>query len=69
MSDVPVEFVIFSGDGGWKLDRNNEFVAVFSDYEAALDAAEGYVAEIRRFGGAARVLIRQGDGALSEAKH
>jgi hypothetical protein len=69
MNDVPVEFVIFSSDGGWKLDRNNEFVAVFSDYEAALDAAEGYVAEIRRFGGVARVVVRQEDGSLSEAEH
>ena len=69
MNDVPVEFVIFPGDGRWKLDRNNEFVAVFSDYEAALAAAEGYVEEIRRFGGIARVLVRQSDGSTSEAKH
>jgi hypothetical protein len=69
MNDAAVEFVIFPGDGGWKLNRNNEFVAVFSDHEAALDAAKGYVAEIHRFGGVARLLIRQSDGALSEAEH
>lgn len=69
MNDVPVEFVIFPGDAGWKIDRNNEFVAVFSSYDAALDAAEGYVGEIRRFGGVARILVRQEDGSLSEAKH
>lgn len=69
MNDVPVEFVLFPGDSGWKIDRNNEFVAVFSDYDAALGAAEGYVEEIRRFGGIARILVRQGDGSLSEHQH
>jgi hypothetical protein len=69
MNDVPVDFVIFPGDGGWKLDRNNEFVAVFSDYDAALSAAEGYVEEIRRFGGIGRVLVRQSDGSVSEPEH
>lgn len=58
-----VEFQIFPDDNQWKMNRNNEFVAVFSTREIAIEAAEGYRAEISEHGGTTVIVIRHADGS------
>ena len=58
-----VEFRIFPDDNQWKMNRDNEFVAVFSSRELAIEAAEGYRAEISENGGVTTIIIRQSDGS------
>jgi hypothetical protein len=56
MTEV-IDFRIFPDDNQCKLDRNGEFVAVFSSREAATEAAEGYLGEISKNGGVATVRV------------
>ncbi|MDB5556176.1 MAG: hypothetical protein JWL86_6160 [Rhizobium sp.] len=58
-----VEFRIFPDDNQWKMNRNDEFLAVFSSPELAIEAAEGYRAEILENGGVTTIIIRQSDGS------
>lgn len=58
-----VEFRIFPDDNQWKMNRDNDFVAVFSSRELALEAAEGYRAEIAQNGGVTTIIIRHPDGS------
>ena len=61
MADI-VSFRIFVGDGQWKLNRNEEFVCVFKDREAAIDACRSYREEIEKHGGSATVVVDETDG-------
>lgn len=57
-----VSFRIFIGDGQWKLNRNEEFVCVFEDREAAIDACRSYREEIEKHGGTASIVVDEADG-------
>lgn len=58
-----VEFRIFPDDNQWKMNRDNEFVAVFSSRELAIEAAEGYRSEIAENGGMTSIIVQQTDGS------
>lgn len=58
-----VEFRIFPEDNQWKMNRDNEFVAVFSSRELAVEAAEGYRAEISENGGVTSIVVVHSDGS------
>jgi hypothetical protein len=58
-----VEFKIFPSEGQWKINRDNEFVAVFSSQQSAAEAAVGYREEIEKNGGQANVLVVESDGS------
>jgi len=60
-----VEFRIFPSDGQWKLNRDNEFVAVFSSEQLATEAADGYRDEIEKNGGEAEVVL-DSDGSTAK---
>lgn len=62
MTDT-IAFRIFMSDNQWKMDRNNEFVAVFMSSESATDAAKGYRAEIIKHGGTATITVVDPDGS------
>jgi hypothetical protein len=57
-----VSFRIFIGDGQWKLNRNEEFVCVFADRAAAVDACRSYRDEIEKHGGSATIVVDEADG-------
>jgi hypothetical protein len=58
-----VEFRIFPDDNQWKMNRDNEFVAVFSSRELAIEAAEGYRSEIAQNGGVTSIIVLKPDGS------
>lgn len=62
-----IEFKIFPSDGQWKINRDNEFVAVFSSEQLATEAADGYRSEIEKNGGAADVVVVDSDGSTANA--
>lgn len=61
MADV-VNFRIFTSDGQWKLDRNEEFVCVFESRQDAIEACLSFRQEIEKHGGSASIVISEPDG-------